>query len=201
MEQPGVNRRDALRRLAAGGIGAAAASLWVENLTALAQQHAAHVESTGAVQQAAATFSPKVFDAHQLETVATLSDLIIPTTETPGARAVLVHQFVDGVLADASAADRKKFLDGLAWLDTRSQALFQKGFASATPDEQADLLTRLAASPSQETAPGPEFFQVVKAMTIAGYYTTQVGLQQELGDDGVLFQPVYRGCTHPEHQV
>jgi hypothetical protein len=196
-----VNRRDALRRLAAGGVGAATSSLWVENLCALAQQHAARAESAGAVQQAAVSFTPRVLDAHQLESVATLCDLIIPTTDTPGARAVLVHQFADGVLADASDADRRKFLDGLAWLDARSTALFQKDFVSATPAQQADLLTRLSASPSAETAPGPDFFQAAKSMTIAGYYTTQVGLQQELGDDGVLFMPVFRGCTHPEHQV
>jgi hypothetical protein len=201
MEQTGVNRRDALRRLAAGGLGAATASLWVENLTALAQQHAAHAESAGAVQQAATAFTAKVFNPHQLETAATLSDLIIPTTDTPGARAVLVHQFLDGVLADASEADRKKFLDGLAWLDSRSSALFKQDFISATPEQQADLLTRLSTTPSAEAAPGPAFFQVVKTMTLSGYYTTQVGLQQELGDDGVLFMPVYRGCTHPEHQI
>ena len=36
-------------------------------------------------------------------------------------------------------------------------------------------------------------------MTITGYYTTQVGLEQELGDDGVMAQRSFEGCTHPEH--
>jgi hypothetical protein len=38
-------------------------------------------------------------------------------------------------------------------------------------------------------------------MTIAGYYSTKIGLEQELGDDGQLFNPVFVGCTHPEHQI
>ena len=37
-------------------------------------------------------------------------------------------------------------------------------------------------------------------MTINVYYTSEIGLHQELGDDGVLFMPQFLGCTHPEHQ-
>jgi hypothetical protein len=47
---------------------------------------------------------------------------------------------------------------------------------------------------------GAEFFLAIKAMTINGYYTSEIGLRQELGDDGVLFMPQFVGCTHPEHQ-
>lgn len=199
MQQNRISRRDALRSLAAGGLGAAASATWVENLRALAQEHAAHNQAAAA--SAATAFTPKALNPQQLETVATLSDLIIPATETPGARAMLVDRFIDGVLVDASPQDRQTFLDGLAWMDARSRALFQADVVSASPAQQADLLTRLAADPSAEEPAGVAFFAALKAMTIAGYYTTQVGLQQELGDDGVLFLPVYTGCTHPEHQA
>jgi hypothetical protein len=37
-------------------------------------------------------------------------------------------------------------------------------------------------------------------MTIDGYYTTEIGLRQELGDNGQLFLPQFAGCDHPEHQ-
>ena len=37
-------------------------------------------------------------------------------------------------------------------------------------------------------------------MTINGYYTSEIGLRQELGDDGQLFMLQFPGCTHPEHQ-
>ena len=43
-------------------------------------------------------------------------------------------------------------------------------------------------------------FRAIKVMTINGYYTSEIGLHQELGDDGVLFMPQFIGCTHPEHQ-
>jgi hypothetical protein len=37
-------------------------------------------------------------------------------------------------------------------------------------------------------------------MTINGDDTSEIGLRQELGDDGVLFLPQFAGCTHLEHQ-
>jgi hypothetical protein len=38
-------------------------------------------------------------------------------------------------------------------------------------------------------------------MTITGYYSTEIGLRKELGDDGQLVQAEFTGCTHPEHQI
>ena len=35
---------------------------------------------------------------------------------------------------------------------------------------------------------------------IDGYYTSEIGLRQELGDDGQLFLAKFAGCDHPEHQ-
>jgi hypothetical protein len=37
-------------------------------------------------------------------------------------------------------------------------------------------------------------------MTISGYYSSEIGLRQELGDDGQLFLLEFKGCDHPEHQ-
>jgi hypothetical protein len=195
-----LNRRDAVRTLAAGTIGAATASSWVESLIALAQREA-HAHSAVAVMSAQ-TWKPRVLTAAQNDAVVTLTELIIPQTDTPGAKAVGVNRFIDRVLYEANAADRDKFLRGLAWVDVRSKTLSGKGFVAATPAEQTALLTRLADETNKHEGdrPGVDFFRAIKAMTISGYYTTQVGLQQELGDDGRLAMEEFVGCTHPEHQ-
>jgi hypothetical protein len=196
----GLNRRDALRRLAAGGIGAAASTLWVGNLTALARAQSAHAHAAISAQGATA-WAPKVLNPHQQKTVATLSELIIPQTDTPGAKAALVDRFIDSILREAAPADRARFLSGLAWMDTRSMALFKEDFVSASPAQQADLLTRLSADTGgTEDRAGVEFFQAIKSMTITGYYTSEIGLHQELGDDGRMVLAAFEGCTHPEHQ-
>jgi hypothetical protein len=195
-----VNRRQALRRLAGGAVGAAAGSLWVESLAGLARQQAHSHVAQAAI--AAPGWTPRVLSAAQNELVVTLTELIIPETDTPGAKAALVNRFIDSVLQEAPAAERTRFLQGLAWIDRRSRALFKTAFTAATAEQQAALLTRLSAagSPAREDRAGLDFFRAIKSMTINGYYTTEAGLRQELGDDGQLFLPRFVGCDHPEHQ-
>jgi hypothetical protein len=196
---PALDRRDALRRLAGGAIGAAAAP-WVESLSALAHQQA-HAHAAAAAI-AAQDWTPRVLTARQNELVTSLAELIIPETDTHGARAARVNRFIDTVLSKASATERERFLRGLAWIDERSTALFQKPFESASAQEQTALLTRVSAEDkaAPEDRVGVEFFQAIKAMTIDGYYTSEIGLMKELGDDGVLAMGIFRGCDHPEHQ-
>jgi hypothetical protein len=199
-----ISRRHALRGIAAGA-GATASVLWLDRLTLLAQNPALHTHAAiaGTAQATAAPFTPKALSPAQLETVATLAELIIPTTETPGARAALVDRFVDNVMANALPADKARFLAGLAWMDTRSTALYGNAFTAVTPEQQTELLTKLAApsGPARDDAPGVAFFTAIKAMTISGYYSTKIGLEQELGDNGQLFTAAFEGCTHKEHQV
>jgi Gluconate 2-dehydrogenase subunit 3 len=180
-----VNRRIALQTLVSGAIGVATAGRWFESVSAQ-------------------DWAPKVFTARQNEMVIAITELIIPETTTPGAKAVLVNRFIDTVLQQASTTERESFLRGLSWMDERSRALFGKDFLGATAAEQTALLTRLAkeGGPSAvevDDRPGVDFFHAIKAMTINGYYTTEVGLHQELGDDGQLAMAEFRGCEHPEH--
>lgn len=185
--------------LVTGAAGAATASIWVDSLSALSREQAhAH---TARAAMAAQAWTPRVFSASQDDAVAALSELIIPTTDTPGARAAHVNRFIDSVLHDAPSADRDAFLRGLAWMDARCRALYGKALAEAGADEQTALLTRVSAegNPHGEEQLGREFFRALKSMTIDGYYTTEIGLRQELGDPGQLFLPSFPGCDHPEH--
>jgi hypothetical protein len=195
----GVNRRAALRAIASG-VGATASALWVSDLALLAEQQAPHAHLLALPAQGTAGWTPAVLTAPQVQTVGTIAELIIPTTDTPGARAALVDRFIDGVLTTAPPAVRGSFLTGLGWMDSRSTALFGTTFSNATPAQQVDLLTRLSSDPSREEVTGVQFFTAIKSMTITGYYSTEIGLRQELGNDGVLMLPSYPGCTHPEHQ-
>ena len=194
------NRRQALRTLATGAVGAAAASLWVDSLAALARQHA-HAGSAVIASAAAQDWAPRVLTGRQNDLVIVLTELIIPETDTPGAKGARVNRFIDGVLAEAPAADRDAFIRGLTWIDARSRALFKKDFLSSSPEEQVGLLTRISdeATPQPDDRAGADFFRAIKTMTINGYYTTEIGLRKELGDNGQLFLPVFPGCDHPEH--
>jgi gluconate 2-dehydrogenase gamma chain len=194
-----VSRRDALKRIAVGGAAAVTTSLWVEALVSAAEQHAAHYQRSAAK---VVPWKPKVLSAAQNQTVIALSEAIIPQTDTAGAAKAGVNQFIDAVIAEASPGDRQKFLDGLAWIDARSQRDAGAPFAKATAAQQTALLTALstATTPSAEDAPGVEFFTAIKSMTITGYYTSEVGMREEMGDTGQMFFMEYPGCTHEEHK-
>jgi glucoside 3-dehydrogenase (cytochrome c) hitch-hiker subunit len=198
-----LDRRQALRTLAFGGIGSVAAPAWAEKLADLARNHSEHAHAALSAAAESAPWAPRVLDAHQNETVIVLSEMIIPQTETPGAKAAKVNEFIDWVLKEADERDRKQFLRGLAWMDGRSQELFGTDFAAAAPEQQTALLTILASPKNKafEDQAGIDFFKAIKALTITGYYTSEIGMRQELGDDGQVFLLEFPGCTHPQHRA
>ena len=194
-----ISRRRALTQLVAGVVGATSMPLWVESLVAHAHAEA-HTHAAQAAAGAAA-WSPSVLTPRQNDAVIALTEIIIPATDTQGAKAALVNRFVDHVLSTADATERSEFIQGLTWLNDRCRARTSKDVADASGEELTALLTPLAAESTApaDDAPGVAFFRAIKSMTITGYYTTEIGLRQELGDDGRMMLGAFEGCTHPEH--
>ncbi|HEY3129606.1 MAG TPA: gluconate 2-dehydrogenase subunit 3 family protein [Acidobacteriota bacterium] len=203
MSLSSFNRREAIRKLALGGLGVASVPLWAQKLNDLALAHATRHTHQATATQAEAAWTPKFLDPHQNETVIVLSELIIPQTDTAGAKAAKVNEFIDTVLVDAEPGEQKNFARGLRWIDARSNELFGSNFIKTVPEQQTALLTILSSGQNKSLSDqvGVEFFGVIKSMTITGYYTSEVGMKEELGDDGNLFFDDYPGCTHPEHKA
>jgi hypothetical protein len=194
-----LTRRDALKKIAAGGAGAAATVFWVDALVSAAEQHAAHYHAPAATPSA--VWAPKVLSPAQNETVVALAEIIIPQTETAGATKARVNEFIDGVLADALPENRQRFLEGLAWVDTHTTEVHGAPFTKLSPDQQLAIVTALSKLRSDISAaqPGAEFFAAFKSLTVTGYYTSEIGMKEEIGDDGLMFFTEFKGCTHKEH--
>jgi hypothetical protein len=80
----------------------------------------------------------------QSEMVATLGEHILPETDTPGARAARVHEFIDVMLTEYyPAAERQRFLAGLSRVDQHSQRLMNQAFLDASPEQQLHLVRML----------------------------------------------------------
>src|SRR5690348_13015606 len=131
------------------------------------------------------------------------SDLIIPATDTPGAKAALVNRYLDLRYNEESSKSQQEIIQALAWFDGRSLALHNKPFVSLTEAEQTALLRPLA-DPSKarpEDAAGVEACSFIKGLTVFGYYSAKIGLDQELQYQGDTYNTSFPGaCTHPEHQ-
>lgn len=170
-----MRRRDLLRLLGGAAAVPLLAGLSPDRLLAIARR--AHARAYRRPH--------RIFDANQSETVATIAELIIPETDTPGARAAGVGEFIELIAAEWYDPDeRERFLEGLAGVDARSRTTFGSDFNTLAPAQQAALLhgldAEVAALRESGGDPGEHFFQQVKWLTLYGYYTSEVGLTQEL---------------------
>lgn len=125
------------------------------------------------------------FTPHEFATVSAIVDLIIPETDTPGAKAAKVPEFIGVIVGEWYRDDeRATFLAGLGEVDARSQRATGKNFVEAPPVEQIALLTgldrELQAMKQQKQATGSNFFQRIKGLAIYGYYTSEIGMTREL---------------------
>jgi len=143
-----------------------------------------------------AQWTPRSLSPEQNELVTTLAELIIPETDTPGAKAARVNEFVDLLLTEwLPAEDKDRFMAGLDDLDTRFQQSYGKRFVEGTSAQQTQMLTVLdgeAAEARRAKSKAQPFFGMMKEFTLTGYYTSEIGITQEL-----LFQPAtdkFEGC-------
>ena len=190
-DREGVPRRRALRVLGA----AAAAPAVAEGARALHPL---------VPPQPVGAWRPRFFTAEEAAAVEALAEAIIPETDTPGARAANVHQYIDWMVGRAEEGDGPAALpeimrEGLAWLDRRSAALYGGRFADVDGERRAELLTRLAADPSREEKTGVDLFREVRRLTISGYYRSEIGMREELGYAGKQYLTRFEGCTHEQH--
>ena len=154
-----------------------------------AQQSHQHDATEPTPPATASPYRPATLTAREMRLAATLSDLILPRTDTPGASDAGVPEFIDRRLT-ASKNLAESFRRGLT--------LLGNDFEKLPPERQISLLNEFSLQP--ETPKG-RFFRLLKDLTIDGYYSSRAGLTQELGWHGNTFLTEFKGCTHPEHQA
>jgi gluconate 2-dehydrogenase gamma chain len=192
-----LTRREALARTAAILGSALAAPTIAGVLAGCGDQKPSKTAATVPVLKALSPAQEKL--------VAAIADVILPATDTPGARDVGVSLFVDRMLADYYPADaREKFLAGLARLDAHALTQHGHAFVSCTATQQFALVDALdaqlfdqhahaaprAVGASEDAGPGSAtkegdtdpraFYGVLKELTLAGYYTSEAGATREL---------------------
>ena len=123
------------------------------------------------------------FTPDQIALFDEIADTIIPTTDTPGAKAAGVGAFMALIVKDCYAADDEaKFRAGIADIEARSRSDHGRGFTAATAEQRTELLAKMDheehASRGLGRAPGP--FGLIKQLTLVGYFTSEIGCTQAL---------------------
>jgi hypothetical protein len=195
-----LSRRQALKNIAFGvGVGA---SLPILGQSALARDDDQHAHKHGSpARTAQGKTAPKFFNAAQMALIATISEQIIPTDDhSPGAIAAEVPAFIDLMISESPAETKKLWTDGLAAMDRLSQQKYQKDYNSAAKEQQIAILTEISKNETKPVTLEERFFRAIKNLTIDGYYTSEIGIKQELQYKGNTYLKEFKGCTHPEHQ-
>jgi hypothetical protein len=187
-------RRETLKIL--GAIGTTCAFPFSAN--ELYGQHV-HSQPAGVAMAPAAPYQPVFFGPTEWDRLGKLADLIIPPTDTPGAVAAGVPQYIDQVLV-ANAENRGLMRAGLEWIEDRSRELFGESFMKLSEERQIQILRPLSDEVDRHTNQGDEglavrFFRSLKNLTADGYYTARAGLVDELGYQGNTMLAQFPACT------
>ena len=136
-----------------------------------------------------------VLSEHQAHTLGAIAERILPATDTPGAGDAGIPAFVDrlleGWLPDAA---RDHLLVELDRFDNRAREHNPEaaGFVDLESAAQDELLTEAqdeaiaqrdgrAFSRNVNRLHEQSFFDLVKWLTLFGYYTSEAGMKSELG--------------------
>ena len=150
-----------------------------------------------------AGWQPRTLTGDQDELVATIAELILPATDTPGAREAGVNEFVDLLLTDwLDAEGRDAFLERLSGFESDCLASHGRSFLELSSDEQmavlvpldeqAAALRKAAKEAGLSEVEEPPFLLTMKEWTLAGYYTSEIGMTQEL--QHLRISGSYAGC-------
>jgi len=142
---------------------------------------------------AAKSPAPRFLDDNQLALVKRAVDIIIPSTDTPGAAEAGVHRFIDMMMADwASEGSRDTMTRAIADIDVSARQAFDRPFIELQKDQQQTLLETIDGD-TRGKSDSQSPFGMLKQLTIFGYYTSEIGASVEL-----RFNPIpgaYPGCV------
>ena len=183
---PKYNRRQWLK--GSGTIlGASLLPITVSEVAAAEQTAAAKVESAKSIGHFLTPAEHKFVDE--------LTETIIPAdSHSGGAKAAKVVEYVDQVLRESVDETRRtNFRDGLRLLDLMIRHKNGKSFVESSPEERIEVLTVLSRNISIDL-PEVRFFREIRQLTIRGYYTSKIGIHDDLDYRGNTMLDEYVGC-------
>lgn len=176
-----MDRREAIRRTAMlmGGVISAPAIMGVLN---------------GCTAKPTIDWKPSFLTEDQGILITQVSDIIIPKTDTPGAKDVGVPGFIDVMVKDIySKEDQDRFLDGLKTFSDGAEKKYGDPFIELTSADQLEYVKEVHSAALAEKAADKPFILMIKELTLLGFFTSEVGATKVLQYDPV--PGAYHGCV------
>jgi gluconate 2-dehydrogenase gamma chain len=181
-----MDRREALRRTALlmGGVVSAPAIMGVLK---------------GCTAKPGLDFKPEFLNADQATVISQISEIIIPRTDTPGAKDAGVPSFIDQMLKEVySKEDQDRFTSGLTAFNEQARTEYGEDFADLDEEDQTAFVKKahdeaIKAEKTIKPVPTRPFILMMKEMTMLGFFTSEPGATQVL--QYVPVPGAYKGCV------
>ena len=143
----------------------------------------------------------RFFTPAEFAVVDELTEIIIPTDDhSPGARAAGIAAYIDARLAESLETEKRDhWRKGVQLVNQASIQMHGKVFIDCTPSERTAVVERLAQNEDEDGAKSPEdlFFEELKGATVHAYYTSKIGIHQEMEYKGNVLLNQFVGTELP----
>jgi gluconate 2-dehydrogenase gamma chain len=119
----------------------------------------------------------KFFTDHEIATITVLGDIIIPKDDVSGSASdAKVADFIEFIVKD-QPGHQTPMRGGLRWLDLQCMKNHEKPFKDCTSEQQIGMVDKIAypKKAKAEYRQGVSFFNLMRNLTVTGFYTTQIG--------------------------
>ena len=125
--------------------------------------------------------------------MAEIAEILIPKTDTSGAKDAGVPAFIDTALgALYPAEDQARFKSGLAVFDKEASVSGKPFLEQDASARTAFVRKSLEAALAGDHDPKP-FMLMVRELTLLGYFTSKVGITENM--EYVAVPTAYHGCV------
>ena len=144
------------------------------------------------------TYKPDFFTEDQARIISELAEIIIPKTDTPGAKDVGVPGFIDRMVKECyKKEDQDRFMTGLASFDAEAKTAYGDSFIELEADKQFEYVKKVHDAAVDGTKKGEikerPFILMAKELTVVGFFTSEPGATQVLQYEAV--PGAYHGCV------
>jgi hypothetical protein len=179
-----MNRRESLKAL---GIGTLSAGVLLEACKTKAKdEEVVGVDSPGnddrfpgEADRDKALNSEKYFTTHEMATITTLADIIIPKDDRSGSASdAKVPDFIEFIVKD-KPEHQVPMRGGIKWLDMQCLNRYNNPFKDCNSKQQIELVDQIAypGKAKPEMQAGVAFFKRMRSLTASGFFTSKIGIE------------------------
>jgi gluconate 2-dehydrogenase gamma chain len=135
-----------------------------------------------------APYRYRFFSKEEAALFDSVAEQIIPADDhSPGAHDAKVVEFADLMVSTGPDYVKEDWRNGLQLLAAELKESDPQNWLEKVSEDNPQTVLEV-------------FFQTMKEMTISGYYTSNIGIHQDLKYQGNTYVKAFPGCEHPDHK-